>query len=502
MTDDRRARYVSLFTSEARSLLTSARRALAGWQDDPSQHAGAEEIFRALHTIKGMAASLEFNSAAELVHATESDLGEVRRGDRTATSGWLASFEVQLDAIAIACESAAAEVGGGAEAASLTPAARGPRIVRVDLDRLDALLNDLGGLVTARQELERRAEADTFSPIARAALQMAGRLDTLQARILDVRLAPLAEVFERVPPIVRDLARQLGRDVTVELTGEALEVDRAILDQLADPLLHLLRNAVDHGIEPPDVRRAAGKRPAGRIAVTARQDGDAVILEITDDGRGIDRDAVAARARAMGILEPRATLSDDGLLAVLERPGFSTAAAVTGVSGRGVGLDVVVARMREVGASLSLTTVFGRGTVFSIRLPTRLGIVRALVTAVGDEHYVMSLTHVVELVAWEASLAGQQDGRAVLFVRGEALPVVDLRRLLQYRGGEPPARRPAVIVEANGQRVALLADAVHGQLDAVVQPIERPAGMARWITGATVLDDGRPALLMDLASVV
>lgn len=502
MTDARRARYVALFASEARPLLTGARRALSQWQDDPTQPDGAEEIFRALHTIKGMAASLEFTAAADLAHATETTLSTVRRGDQVATAAWLRAFEVALDDISAACERAIADAGGALTPADQRAVPQGPRIVRVDLDRLDALLSDLGSLITARQELERRAAADRFSPTARAALQMSHRLDTLQDRILDVRLAPLSEVFERIPPMVRDLGRALGKDVAVDVTGNPLEVDRAILDQLAEPLLHLLRNAVDHGIEFADVRRAAGKRPGGRIAVAARQDGEAVIIEITDDGRGIDRDVVARRARAMGILEDDATLTDDGLLAVLERPGFSMADTVTDVSGRGVGLDVVVARMRDIGASLSLTTVLGRGTVFSLKLPTRLGIVRALVTGIGDERYVMPLTHVIELVAWQPDLVGQQDGRAVLFVRGEALPIVDLRRLLLYRGAEPPARRPAVVFEANGQRVALLTDSVHGQVDAVIQPIERPAGLARWITGATVLDDGRPALLMDLASVV
>ena len=501
MTDARRARYVALFASEARSLLTGARRALSRWQEDPAQADSAEEIFRALHTIKGMAASLEFTGAADLAHATESTLSDVRRGDQAATVAWLREFEVALDDIAAECERAIVAAGGDG-AANYAASAQPSRIVRVDLERLDALLGNLGSLVTARQELERRAAADTFSPIARAALQMSRRLDALQDRILDVRLAPLSEVFERIPPMVRDLGRTLGKDVTVAVSGDRLEVDRAILDQLAEPLLHLMRNAVDHGIETPDVRREAGKRPGGRIAINARQDGDAVIIEITDDGRGIDRELVARRARALGILAEGAVLSDDGLLSVLERPGFSTAEQVTGVSGRGVGLDVVVARMRDVGAALSLTTVPGRGTVFSLKLPTRLGIVRALVTGIGEERYVMPLTHVIELVAWERELVGQQDGRAVLFVHGDALPIVDLRRLLQYRGGDPPARRPAVVFEANGQRVALLTDAVHGQIEAVVQPIDRPAGLARWITGATVLDDGRPALLMDLASVV
>jgi two-component system chemotaxis sensor kinase CheA len=501
MSDARRARYVALFATEARSLLNGAGSALRSWQHDPGSQDGAEEIFRALHTVKGMAASLEFIDAADRVHATETSLSEVRRGEVAPTPAWFKAFEQSLDGVSAACEAAIIAAGGTAAPAT-AEVVRRSRIVRVDVGRLDALLADLGGLVTARQELERRAADENFSPIARAALQMARRLDTLQDRILDVRLAPLAEVFERIPPSVRDLARQLHKEVTVEMSGDTLEVDRAILDQLAEPLLHLLRNAIDHGIELPDVRRAAGKRPAGRIAVSARQDGNAVVLEISDDGRGIDREAVTQRARTMGILEAGAALNDDGLLAVLERPGFSTAAQVTEVSGRGVGLDVVVARVRELGASLSLTSVAGRGSVFSVRLPTRLGIIRSLVTGIGNERYVMPMTHVVELVAWEQARVGQQDGRAVLFVAGDALPIVDLRRLLQYRGDAAPERRPAVVFEANGQRVALLTDAVHGQIDAVVQSIDRPAGMARWITGATVLNDGCPALFVDLANVV
>ncbi|MBK7595536.1 MAG: chemotaxis protein CheW [Gemmatimonadetes bacterium] len=499
MTEVRRARYVALFAAESRSLLAGARRALAAWLDAPAERAPADEVFRTLHTIKGMAASLEYEAIAELAHTTESALVAVRDSGDPADRAWLRDLEATLDQIAIGCEAAAAAEG---EAAPGEQAAAPARIVRVDLDRLDALFEDLGGLVTARQELERHAERDTLSPVARAAQVMARRLDTLQDRILHVRLAPLSEVFERIPPIVRDLARQLGKEVTVQVQGEALEVDRAVLDQLAEPLIHLLRNAVDHGLESPDVRRALGKRPAGSVSLKARRDRDSVVLELSDDGRGIDRGAVAARAVAQGILESDASLNDDGLLAVLARPGFSTAASVTDVSGRGVGLDVVASRLHDLGASLSLTTVPGRGTTFVVRLPTRLGIVRALVASIGEERYVMPLTHVAEFLPWEPEAVQHVDGRAVIELRGELIPVLDLRRLLLYRGEAPPARRPALVFEANGQRVALLADAIHGQVDAVVQPLDRPRGMPRWITGATVLDNGRPALLLDLASVV
>lgn len=500
MTDTRRARYVALFAAEARSLLGGARRTMAAWFETPAEVTHAEELFRALHTIKGMAASLGFEAATELTHGAETALAEVRAGRLQVDRPWLRDLERSLDTIEAACEGAILAEGG--ERAQAAGGVAAPRIVRVDLDRLDALIGDLGSLVTARQELERQAAADRLSPVARAATAMAHKLDTLQDRILHVRLAPLAEVFERIPPLVRDLARQLGKEVTVELVGDGLEVDRAILDQLPEPLIHLLRNALDHGIETPDERRAAGKRPSGRLLVRARRERDAIVIELTDDGRGIDRDVVAAKARALGILEADATLSDDGLLAILARPGFSTARTITDVSGRGVGLDAVVARLHDIGAALGLTTVTGKGTVFTLRLPMRMGIVRALITGIGDERYVMPLTHVAELIPWEPAAVRQEQGRSVIDVGGEAIPVVDLRRLLLYRGEAPPTLRPAIVFEANGQRVALLADAVHGQVDAVVQPIERPRGMPRWITGAAVLDNGRPALLLDLASVV
>jgi two-component system chemotaxis sensor kinase CheA len=499
MLDPRRARYLALFAAESQSLLAHGRRTMSSWADDPADRAPAEELFRVLHTIKGMAGSLAFDALVDQVHDAETVLTEVRQGERQADIRWLRRMEQLLDDIAVACETVVATEQRDVPESAVTARSS---VVRVDLSRLDALLEDLGALVTARQELERHTRVDTLSPLARAAVAMARRLDTLQDRILHVRLAPLSEVLERVPPMVRDLARQLGKEVTVDVTGDNLEVDRAILALLPEPVMHLLRNAIDHGIETPAERRERGKRPAGRIVITARQERGSVVVELTDDGRGIDREAIAARARSEGILEADSSLSDDSLLSVLARPGFSTAASVTDVSGRGVGLDAVVARLHDVGASLTLTTVPGRGTVFTIRLPTRLGIVRALVTSIGEERYVMPLTHVSELVAWDPDAMRHEEGRVLFIVRGEAIPVVDLRRLLLYRGAAPPLHRPAVVVEAHGQRIALLTDQIHGQVDAVVQPLDRPRGMPRWVTGATVLDDGQPALLLDLASVV
>ncbi|MCA9764057.1 MAG: chemotaxis protein CheW, partial [Gemmatimonadetes bacterium] len=473
-------------------------RSVTAWLAEPPESSHAEEIFRALHTVKGMAASLGFDALAEQVHAAETVLAEVRGGERAADRRWLEGLEGRLDALALEVEAVLAREAGG-EAAH--PVARTAPVVRVDTERLDALLADLGAMVTARQELDRQVAADPFSPVARSAQTLSHRLDALKERILHVRLAPLGEVLERIPPMVRDLGRQLGKQLAVEISGEELEVDRAILAQLPEPLMHLVRNAVDHGLETPAERKQAGKRPVGRLTVRARQERDAVVVELADDGRGIDRERIAARAREQGILEAGATLSDEHLLGILARPGFSTAQEVSAVSGRGVGLDTVVARLHEVGAAVSLTTVVGHGSSFQLRLPTRLGIVRALVTAIGEERYVMPLTHVTELVAWDPAQVRQEGGRAMFELRGETIPVLDLRRLLQYRGGSAPAHRPAIVFAAHGQRIALLADAIAGQIDAVIQPIDRVPGLPRWITGATVLGDGRPAMLLDVASV-
>ncbi len=498
MSDPRRARYLALFAAESRTLLAGARRSLRDWGNAPADPSHGDAVFRALHTVKGMAASLEFQELVDRVHAAETDLAEHRGGAGAVSIEWLTSFGKLLDRLSVETEAVA---GVSATEAPAGPGS-GAQVVRVDLSRLDALLDELGGLVTARQELARHASGDPLRPVSRAAIAMTRRLDEVQHRILDVRLAPLTEILEPVPPMARELARQLGKEVVAEITGDELEVDRGILAVLPDAMMHLIRNAIDHGIEMPEDRRAAGKGVTGRISIRARQDGEAVVVTISDDGRGIDRRRVAERAIESGILQSGAELGDNDLLGVLARPGFSTAVTVSEVSGRGVGLDTVVARLHGVGASLSLTSVTGRGSIFTIQLPMRVGIVKALVTGIGPERYVMPLTQVSELVAWEPAAARVEGGRTMMNLRGSDIPVVDLRRLLLFRGIAPPPYRPAVVCDLRGQRIALLADEIVGQVDAVVQSFDRPAGLPRWVGGATVLDDGCPALMLDLAGVM
>jgi len=287
------------------------------------------------------------------------------------------------------------------------------------------------------------------------------------------------------------------------MEGEEIELDRSILDEIGEPLLHLIRNAADHGIEAPDQRAAAGKPVEGRILLSATRERNSVALRVSDDGRGIDRAAILTRARREGLADAGTeTLTDDLLLRVLSRPGFSTAESVSGVSGRGVGVDVAVTRVRALGGTLDIGTEAGRGTSFVIRVPLTLAIVRALLADAGGERYAVPLAYVAETVEFDPRSVTALRDREALVVRDRVIPTVHLRSLVGRRGGPAAARAPTVILEIGDRRTALVVDALRGQQDIVVEPFDAPRGMPPFVGGATILADGAPALILDAAALL
>lgn len=381
--------------------------------------------------------------------------------------------------------------------------AGGARHIRVDLRRLDALMNHMGELVVAKGRL---AEVVALSPTPdlEAVSARIGRLvSEMQTEVIQSRLTPVWQVFDRYPRLVRDLARQLGKRVDLQIEGGDIELDRAILDEIGDPLLHLLRNAVDHGIESPAERRRAGKPEMGRIVLAAARDRSGVAVRVSDDGRGIDRGKIAERAARDGFMESATDeLTDDVLLKVLGRPGFSTAAAVTDVSGRGVGIDVVLTRVRALGGAASIESEVGRGTTIVLRLPVTLAVLRVLLTRVGRERYAVPLAHVAETVEFDAGRTTSMGGKEAFVLRDRVIPTTRLRDLLQVRGDGAPLRPPAVILETGNRKSALVVDALLGQQEIVVEPFEAPSGMLPLFSGATILGDGEPALILDAAALV
>jgi len=377
------------------------------------------------------------------------------------------------------------------------------RHIRVDLRRLDALMDQIGELVTARGRLNQLAAERRDPTIDDLAIQISRLSADLQAEIIQARMTPVWQVFDRFPRLVRDLARDLGKPVAFRVEGKEIELDRAILDELGDPLVHLLRNAVDHGLETPADRRRAGKKPEGEIVLAAVRERASVAISIADDGRGIDRARILAKAQAEGLLDAHVeTLSDDQLLRVLARPGFSTAAAVTSVSGRGVGIDVAMTKIRALGGTIDIRTEAGKGTTFVLRLPVTLAIVRALIAAVGRERYALPLTYVAETVEFGVVPITTVEGREAMVLRDRVVPLVHLRQLLGVNGDQPPARRPVIVIEMGERRTGLIVDGMLGQQEIVVKAFDAPRGTLPVFSGATIMGDGVPALILDAGGLL
>ena len=371
------------------------------------------------------------------------------------------------------------------------------RHIRVDLRRLDALMDNIGELVTARDRLTKLSRTRADSELDDVSAKLSTLTGTLQAEIVQARMTPVWQVFDRFPRMVRDLARKLGKQVDFEIEGKEIELDRAILDEIGDPLVHLLRNAVDHGIETPEVRERAGKPPRARIVLSALAQRATVAIRVSDDGSGIDRAKILKSAKQVGLAEEDVeVLTDEMLMRVLSRPGFSTARAVTDVSGRGVGIDVVATQLRALGGGLEVRSEHGKGTTFTLRLPVTLAIVRALTAKVGEERYVMPITHVAETLDLEPSAVTELEGQDGMTIRDDIIPLVHLRDIVDA-SGEPPQCRPVIVLQIGERRSGLVVDALAGQQEIVVKSFDPPQGTLPIFSGATVLGDGEPALILD-----
>ena len=616
------SQYAELFLAESREHLSACNQLLLDWERRPASPEPVGGIFRAVHTVKGMAATMGYARVADLAHRMENLLDQLRRGGRPPTDAMLqllfratdaleqsvdlavAGREREADLAAVLAEldgattkkpsvavpsvaapSVAVEsgsgrliqvtlraeaplkggramllirkaeslgsvhriqpaatafeaedfdghltfeldtpksaeeieallrsvgdvdkvsVGGGEEHAPADAAGRS-RHIRVDLRRLDTLMDLIGELVTARGRLNELAERTHDAAMDDVAIQISRLSTDLQAEIIQARMTPVWQVFDRFPRLVRDVARQLGKEIAFRVEGKEIELDRAILDELGDPLVHLLRNAVDHGIEAPADRKRQHKNPEGEIVLSAVRERSSVAISISDDGRGIDRRRILEKGKREGLVAPHVeSLSDDQLLRVLARPGFSTAESVTNVSGRGVGIDVAMTRIRALGGSIEIRTELGKGTTFVLRLPVTLAIVRALIAAVGTERYALPLTYVAETVEFGTVPLTTMEGRDAIVLRDRVVPLIDLRQLLGTNGGAPapPPRRPVIVLEMGERRAGIVVDGMLSQQEIVVKGFAAPRGTLPVFSGATIMGDGVPALILDAAGLV
>jgi two-component system chemotaxis sensor kinase CheA len=372
--------------------------------------------------------------------------------------------------------------------------------VRVDIRKLDELMNLVGELAIQREAVAalvsrlagEPASARSASELGRIHKDLDRRLRELQAAVLEVRMVPLRQVFDKVSRVVRRLRVELGKDVRLEVQGADTELDKMIVEGLVDPLMHIVRNALDHAIEPPDERSAAGKAPQGCVRIEAFQRGNHVVVVVSDDGCGIDRALLRERAEALGLLERDQTLGEQELLDLVFVPGISTRREVTGTSGRGVGMDVVRTNIGLFGGVVDLSSVPGRGTTVSLTLPITLAIIPSLVVEVTGQRFAIPLGAIQETLVVDPPQIQRSEGRELLDLRGSALP---LRRLCVELGlGAAPeaSKQFAVVLGMGDARLGLLVDRLEGQQDAVIKPIDGPYPSARGIAGAADLGGSLP----------
>lgn len=399
----------------------------------------------------------------------------------------------------------AAPSGGPSERARSQPApARTGGSIRVATEKVDALINLVGELVITQSML--RQSATGLDPAEHQRL-LAGlealerHTRDLQDAVLSVRMLPVQFAFQRFPRTVRDLSERLGKRVRLVTSGEGTELDKGLIEHIVDPLNHVLRNAIDHGIEPPEVREAAGKDPVGTIRLDAMHEGGQIVIRVRDDGRGLDRERILAKARERGLaVDDQAP--DEQVWELICQPGFSTAGTVTDVSGRGVGMDVVRRNIAALGGTLEIASQAGQGTTITIRLPLTLAITDAMLVRVGAETFVIPLAAVCESLQIDAAAIRPVAGHGrLLELRGDYLPLVPLRDCFGVPG---PASEHAlaVIVEAGGSRVALEVDELLGQQQVVIKSLEEHCRKVHGISGATILGDGSVALIVDVPALV
>ncbi len=378
--------------------------------------------------------------------------------------------------------------------------------IRVSVDKIDSLVNLVGELVITQSMLA-QVEQDNDLRHVQELRDGLGELERntreLQETVMRIRMLPIGTTFARFPRLVHDLGRQLGKSIDLKLAGEGTELDKTVLENIGDPLVHLVRNSVDHGIETPDIREAAGKDPMGTVNLSAFHQGGNVVIEVRDDGAGVNRKKLLAKAIEKGLVEAEASVSDEQVLQLLFHPGLSTADTVSNVSGRGVGMDVVKRNIEALGGAISVTSEEGKGSLFRIRLPLTLAIIDGQLVRIGDETYIVPLVSIIESMQADPKLVTKIAGRAEVYrFRNEALPLLRVSEVFSVPGCGDRGDGMVVVVEGDGRTVALAVDELMGIQQVVIKSLDSNYKRVPGLSGATILGDGTVALILDMTGLI
>ena len=552
------------FILESREHLAQVEIQMITLEKEPEDGESINTVFRAFHTIKGLAGFMGLGDIQEVAHETETLLDLARNQKLSITSAvvdvvlaaadflksWLDRLEASLGgkdagpapeksalverirrgALGEPCPSElpvqheqTAEIAADSTERRSTPSSEwtGPerrsgkgdrraqenesRSVKVDTAKLDFLVDMAGEMVIAQSMVRHHPElAALRSPAVLSSLAQLARITgDLQKAAMSMRMVPVGGLFQRMNRLVRDLARKTGKQAELEAIGGETELDRNVVEELADPLMHMVRNAADHGLELPEERRAAGKDPVGRIRLRASHQAGHIVIEIADDGRGLDREKILEKARRTGLVEDAAGLSDREVFNCIFHPGFSTASKVTDVSGRGVGMDVVKKQIQKLRGHVEIESVPGKGTSFFLRLPLTLAIIDGLVVGVGSERYVVPIFSVSEVLRPAAEMVFTvEDRREMALVRNHLLPVVRLyKRFAVAPRSELASESLLIVAEIAGKSFCLMVDELIGKQEVVIKSLGENLQNISGIAGGAILGDGRVGLILDLEGI-
>ena len=514
------------FVAECREMLEALGGEIVAWEAEPDDRSRLDSIFRFVHTVKGNCGFFEFPRLEALSHAAEDALADVRAGRREADGPLVSAVLAIIDRIGemIAAIEAGEEFPAGDDSAliaALAPGAEGPatpvaapldgqgkvasapRTIRLSVELLDRVMSTVSDMVLARNELARRLrESPTDVPVDGAFERLSSIIAEMRDAITRTRMQRIENLFVGLPRMVRDLSAELGKQVLVDIEGGDVELDREMIEMIRDPLTHIIRNAVDHGIELPADRLKAGKREIGILAVSARQSGNQILIDIHDDGRGVDGKKLVEKAVSAGIIDKAeaANLTEREQLALIFEAGLSTASQVTAISGRGVGMDVVRSNIERIGGIVEVDSKLGEGTRMTLRVPLTLTIIPALTVSIAGQHFAIPRSAIEEIVRanGESVTLERLGGAGVATIRGRRVPQVSLAEILGLDGEVAESERTLIVLRLSGGDVyALSVDRIHDHEELVVKPAA-PAVMATGLyAGTTLADDGSPILLFD-----
>jgi len=519
------------FVAECREMLEALGGEIVAWEAEPDDRARLDSIFRFVHTVKGNCGFFEFPRLEALSHAAEDALADVRSGRRVPDGQLVSAVLAIIDRIGemVSAIEAGEDMPAGDDSAliqALAPGAEGPatplvaavgegqgkasaapRTIRLSVELLDRVMSTVSDMVLARNELARRLrESPTEVPVDGAFERLSAIIAEMRDAITRTRMQRIENLFVALPRMVRDLSAELGKQVLVDVEGGDVELDREMIEMIRDPLTHIVRNAVDHGIEAPAERLKASKREIGILAVSARQSGNQILIDIHDDGRGIDGNRLVEKAISAGIVDKAAAaqLSPREKLALIFEAGLSTAKEVTAISGRGVGMDVVRSNIERIGGIVEVDSRPGHGTSMTLRVPLTLTIIPALTVSIGSQHFAIPRSAIEEIVRanGESVTLERLGGAGVATIRGRRVPEVSLAEILGLESNVAEMDRTLIVLRpAGGDLYALGVDRIHDHEELVVKPAA-PAVMATGIyAGTTLADDGSPILLFDAAGL-